>query len=68
MFIVMVLNFLLFLKLGTWVGIGFYTMHHDPLVWNDPEVKLTYNTVVNMYHKMYVCTYIHNHLHIYYVI
>ena len=23
---------------GTWVGLGFYAMHHDPLVWNDPEV------------------------------
>jgi len=24
--------------IGTWVGIGMYTLHHDPLVWNDPEV------------------------------
>jgi len=27
------------LTLGTWVGLGFHAMHHDPLVWNDPEVK-----------------------------
>lgn len=22
---------------GTWIGIGCYAMHHDPLVWNNPE-------------------------------
>ncbi|XP_065910267.1 cytochrome P450 4F12-like isoform X2 [Dysidea avara] len=22
---------------GSWVGLGIHTMHHDPLVWNDPE-------------------------------
>ncbi|XP_065886542.1 cytochrome P450 4X1-like isoform X1 [Dysidea avara] len=22
---------------GTWMGIGVYVLHHDPLIWNDPE-------------------------------
>ncbi|XP_065897731.1 cytochrome P450 4F6-like [Dysidea avara] len=22
---------------GTWINIGIYTVHHDPLVWDDPE-------------------------------
>ena len=26
--------------LGTWIGIGMYTIHHDPLVWDDPEVQI----------------------------
>ena len=25
--------------LGTWIAIEIYSLHHDPLVWNDPEVS-----------------------------
>ena len=34
-----VLSNVQFLLLGTLVGLSLYTMHRDPLIWDNPEVR-----------------------------
>jgi len=37
------------------MAIGIYTLHHDPLVWNDPEVSLAPFNLCNsiLYHQKF---------------
>ena len=39
-----------FIILGTWVTLGIATMHHDPLVWNNPQVSYVFMCSITFVH------------------